>query len=101
MQVCNRLGRPEGLTVIATINRTLLAWLTAIVGAEYVLRWLPRGTHRYCRLVRPRKLQDLLEADGLAVTYRVGVAVSPFTRRFRYTRRLAVNYMLSARRPPA
>ena len=96
---CARLVRPGGMMFVATINRTPLAGLTAIFAAEYILRWLPRGTHQYRKLRRPREVAGPLTAAGLEPVHWTGVAVSPFTRRFRYTRSLAVNYMLTAVRP--
>lgn len=97
--VCNRLVQPGGITVIATINRTALSWLFAIVGAEYILRWLPRGTHDWHRFPTPQEVSVQLEADGLDVIDRCGVRVNPFTRRFALTDWMAVNYMLVAVRP--
>lgn len=99
LRTCAGLVRPGGAMFVATINRTPLAGLTAIFAAEYLLRWLPRGTHQYHKLRRPEEVIKPLEAMGLAVVRRTGVAISPFTRRFRFTRSLAVNYMLMAVRP--
>ncbi len=93
---CNRLVGPDGMAFIATINRTWLSWLFAIVGAEYILRWLPRGTHRWDRFVKPGELDGLLARDGLQVIDRRGVQVNPVTRGFSLSGRLAVNYMLAA-----
>ena len=59
--------KPGGMMIAATINRTMKAWLLAIVGAEYVLRWLPRGTHSYDKLVTPAELTAAFRAAGLAV----------------------------------
>ena len=98
MHACAALVKPSGMMVIATINRTVLAYLFAIIGAEYVLRWLPRGTHRWRQFPKPRELEALLHRDSLRVTARTGVKVNPFTRRFALTRNSAVNYMLVARR---
>jgi 2-polyprenyl-6-hydroxyphenyl methylase/3-demethylubiquinone-9 3-methyltransferase len=98
MASCNRLTGDDGIMFIATINRTWLAWLFAIVGAEYVLRWLPRGTHRWRDFRRPGELDVLLAADGLQVRARSGVAVNPLTHGFRLTRNKSVNYMLMAGR---
>ena len=81
---------------IATINRNLLSWLFAIVGAEYVLRWLPKGTHSWLKFVKPRELEALLARDNMTVNATTGVRVNPFTRHFSLTPRLSVNYMLSA-----
>ena len=61
---CAQVRKDQGLMFVATINRTLLSYLVAIVGAEYILRWLPRGTHQWHRFVRPAELQNLLERDG-------------------------------------
>lgn len=69
--------------------------------ALYVLRWLPRGTHQYHKLRRPAEVAACLRAGGLRPAHRTGVAVSPRTRRFRYTRSLAVNYMMMAVRDGA
>ncbi len=96
VSACNQLVEPDGMAFIATINRTWLSWLFAIVGAEYILRWLPRGTHRWDRFVKPEELESLLERDGLHVVDRRGVQVNPLTRGFSLSGRLAVNYMLAA-----
>ena len=93
---CNHLVDPDGMAFIATINRTWLSWLFAIVGAEYILRWLPRGTHRWDRFVKPGELETLLARDGLQIVDRRGVQVNPLTRGFSLSNRLAVNYMLAA-----
>ena len=96
---CAALVRPGGRLALSTINRTALSWLFAIVGAEYVLRWLPRGTHRWSHFVTPREAARPLEAAGLELTEQTGVRVNPLNRRFSLTRSMAVNYMLMARRP--
>jgi len=98
MSACNRLLGARGLQFIATINRNPWSWLIAIVGAEYILGWLPRGTHRWSRFVRPDELEALLRRDGLHIDDKTGVAVNPLNRNFSLTRRLAVNYMLCASR---
>ena len=96
MAQCNQLVADGGVMYIATINRNLLSWLFAIVGAEYVLRWLPKGTHSWIKFVKPRELEALLARDNMTVNATTGVSVNPFTRRFSLTPRLSVNYMLSA-----
>lgn len=98
LQACNRLVRPGGLQFIATINRNPLSWLVAIFGAEYVLRWLPRGTHQWRRLRKPHELEQRLEDDGLEIIARIGVRVNPLSRRMALTRFMGVNYMLVAER---
>ena len=101
MSACNRLLDARGLQFIATINRNPWSWLIAIVGAEYILGWLPRGTHRWNRFVRPGELEALLRRDGLRVDDATGVAINPLSRKFSLTPRLAVNYMLCASRETA
>lgn len=96
MKACNRLVAPHGMQFVSTINRNPLAWFIAIFGAETVLRWLPKGTHEYRKLVKPSELLSLLEADGFAVTARTGVAVNPFNRRMSARKSEAVNYMLAS-----
>jgi 2-polyprenyl-6-hydroxyphenyl methylase/3-demethylubiquinone-9 3-methyltransferase len=94
---CGRLVRPGGVMVVATINRTPAAGLMAIFGAEVLLRWLPRGTHHYRKLVRPDELTTELGADFRCLD-RTGVRINPFNRRFSFTRWMGVNYMLVMQR---
>lgn len=98
MTACARLLAGDGIMFIATINRNPLSLLVAIVGAEYVLGWLPKGTHQWRRFVKPGELEALLERDGIRVCDRAGVRVNPLNRRFSLSRSLRVNYMLAARR---
>ncbi|MBK1720772.1 bifunctional 2-polyprenyl-6-hydroxyphenol methylase/3-demethylubiquinol 3-O-methyltransferase UbiG [Thiocystis violacea] len=94
---CRRLVRPGGLMFVASINRTPAAWLIAIVGAEYLLRWLPRGTHHYRKLVSPRQARELLGRD-FRLLHETGVRVNPLNRAFHFTRWQGVNYMLLLQR---
>ncbi|MDZ7786642.1 MAG: bifunctional 2-polyprenyl-6-hydroxyphenol methylase/3-demethylubiquinol 3-O-methyltransferase UbiG [Halofilum sp. (in: g-proteobacteria)] len=96
---CARLARPGGTVVFATINRTPKAWVQAIVGAEYLLGLLPRGTHEYARLVRPSELARWARAAGLDVTDSSGLTYNPLTRRYRLTGDIDVNYMLACHAP--
>lgn len=96
VSACAKLVANDGIMFNATINRNLQSWLFAILGAEYILRWLPRGTHSWRKFVQPWELEALLGQNGLAVSSPVGVRVNPLTRRFSLCQRLAVNYMLSA-----
>lgn len=93
---CTQLVGRDGIMFVATINRNLLSWLFAIVGAEYILGWLPKGTHSWHKFVRPRELENLLSDNGLRVTSDAGVRINPMTRHFSLSKRLQVNYMLSA-----
>ena len=99
MAAAGALLRSRGLMFLATINRNPLAGLIAIFGAEYVLRWLPRGTHRYGLLRKPAEIEALLARDDLQVLDRTGVRVNPVTKELSLTPSLLVNYMLSAARP--
>lgn len=94
MRDCCRMTRPGGVMFVATINRTPASWLIAIIGAEYILRWLPRGTHRWSWFRNPAEIYRRLQDGGLRAAETVGVAVNPFTKRMRITRLLAVNYMM-------
>lgn len=98
---CAAMVRPGGLMVVATINRTLKALGLAIIGVEYILRWLPRGTHRYDKLVRPEELDSALTAGGLQLIDETGVAYNPLTDRWSLIPDMDVNYMVLAERPKA
>ncbi|WP_419906649.1 bifunctional 2-polyprenyl-6-hydroxyphenol methylase/3-demethylubiquinol 3-O-methyltransferase UbiG [Hoeflea sp.] len=98
---CARMVKPGGLMFIATINRTLKALALAIVGAEYVLRWLPRGTHQYEKLVRPEEIEAPLSTSGMHIVDRTGVFYSPLSDSWNLSRDMDVNYMLLAERPPS
>lgn len=97
--VCGQLLKPGGLMFCATLNRTLKSYALAIVGAEYVLRWLPRGTHDWSKFVTPSELTAALEGAGLVPSDHSGVAYDPLADRFHLTRDMAVNYMILAEKP--
>jgi 2-polyprenyl-6-hydroxyphenyl methylase/3-demethylubiquinone-9 3-methyltransferase len=97
---CASLVRPEGLMVVATINRTWAAAVIAIFGGEYVLGWLPKGTHHYDKLVRPGEVTAGLGHEFRELD-RTGVRVNPFNRAFSFTRWMGVNYMLLLQRGPS
>lgn len=93
------LVKPGGIVVASTINRTLKSFALAIVGAEYVLRWLPPGTHSYDKLVTPAELAAAFRAAGLAPADETGVMYVPIADRFRLTSDMDVNYMMTAVKP--
>ena len=93
------LLEPGGLLVLSTLNRTRRAFLTAKLGAEYLLRLLPVGTHDWNRFIQPAELAGLLRAAGLLVTDSTGLAPAPLSGGWRTTRDLGVNYMMAATRP--
>ncbi|WP_181701064.1 bifunctional 2-polyprenyl-6-hydroxyphenol methylase/3-demethylubiquinol 3-O-methyltransferase UbiG [Chthonobacter albigriseus] len=99
LRLTSAMVRPGGLMVVATINRTLKALGLAIIGAEYVLRWLPRGTHSYDKLVRPEEIEGPLQAEGLALLDRTGVVYDPLRDLWKESRDTDVNYMVLAARP--
>lgn len=88
--------KPGGMMIASTINRTMKAFVLAIIGAEYVLRWLPRGTHTYEKLVTPQELRAAFAGAGLTPASETGVMYVPFVDEFRLTSNLDVNYMMSA-----
>ncbi len=93
------LLRPGGLFLASTLNRTLKSFALAIVGAEYLLRWLEPGTHRWEQFVTPEELALAVRRAGLRVVERRGVAFDPLRRTWRLTSDLGVNYQLAAKKP--
>ncbi|MCW8086984.1 bifunctional 2-polyprenyl-6-hydroxyphenol methylase/3-demethylubiquinol 3-O-methyltransferase UbiG [Sabulicella glaciei] len=93
-----RLVRPGGVVILSTLNRTPRAWVTAKLAAEYLLRWLPRGTHDWRLFPRPAELAGLLRGAGLVVEDTAGLSPR-LGGGFAVTRDMAVNYMMAARRP--
>ena len=95
---CATMVKPGGLLIAATLNRTLKSFALAIVGAEYVLRWLPRGTHQWDKFVTPEELESAMEKSGLQVIGERGVIYNPFADRWQLSSDMDVNYMLVAGR---
>jgi 2-polyprenyl-6-hydroxyphenyl methylase/3-demethylubiquinone-9 3-methyltransferase len=98
VSTCASMVKPGGLFIAATLNRTLKSFALAIVGAEYLLRWLPRGTHQWDKFVTPRELEGAVENTGLNVTGERGVIYNPFADRWQLSSDMDVNYMLVAAR---
>jgi 2-polyprenyl-6-hydroxyphenyl methylase/3-demethylubiquinone-9 3-methyltransferase len=96
LRTCAGMVKPGGLMISATLNRTLKSFALAIVGAEYVLRWLPRGTHRWDKFLTPNELEAALAHAGLAVTDETGVIYNPLTDQWRLSPDMDVNYMVTA-----
>lgn len=99
LSTCASMVRPGGLMLVSTINRTFKAAALAIIGAEYVLRWLPRGTHQYEKLVRPEEIEAPLGNAGMEITDRTGVFFNPLQNQWNLSSDMDVNYMMLARRP--
>lgn len=93
------LLKPGGKLFLSTLNRTPASFLTAIVGAEYVARLLPRGTHDYRQFLRPSELAALLRQSGLKLDEISGIAYNPLNRKAWLTRHTAVNYLVCASKP--
>ena len=98
---CAAMVKPGGLMIAATLNRTLKSFALAIVGAEYVLRWVPRGTHQWDKFVKPEELEAAIEGSGLRVIGERGVIYNPFADRWQLSSDMDVNYMLAAARERA
>jgi 2-polyprenyl-6-hydroxyphenyl methylase / 3-demethylubiquinone-9 3-methyltransferase len=90
--------KPGGLLFVATLNRTAKSFALAIVGAEYILRWLPRGTHRWDKFVTPGELEIAIEQSGLHITGESGVIYNLLADRWQLSRDMDVNYMVVAER---
>jgi 2-polyprenyl-6-hydroxyphenyl methylase/3-demethylubiquinone-9 3-methyltransferase len=98
VNACVAAVKPGGCLAMATLNRTLRSFALAIVGAEYVLGWLPRGTHEWDKFVTPEELTAAIETAGFAVDDLTGVAYNPLRDSWSLSRDTAVNYMLLASR---
>lgn len=95
LRSCGRLVKPGGLLFLSTLNRTAKAWVLAIAGAEYVLGWLPRGTHDWKKFLKPSEVVRGLRAGGIEPQEIVGVVYAPLSRKWSLNRNdLDVNYML-------
>lgn len=93
---CGALLTADGIMILATLNRTLKAWALAIVGAEYILNWLPRGTHDWSKFVLPRELEIALVTGGMQLVETHGVSFNPLLDRWSLSGDLAVNYIAVA-----
>ncbi len=98
VSACARLVRPGGWVFFSTINRSAKAFVFAIVGAEYVLRLLPRGTHEYARFIRPSELAHSCSAAGLDIAQTRGLEYNPLTGRYWLGNDTGVNYLVAAQR---
>jgi len=96
---CAEMVKPLGLMICATINRTLKSFALVIVGAEYIVGLLPRGTHHFDKLVTPDELERALEQNGLEVVDERGVTLNILTGEMRLSNDLDINYMVAAERP--
>ncbi|MCX7896633.1 MAG: bifunctional 2-polyprenyl-6-hydroxyphenol methylase/3-demethylubiquinol 3-O-methyltransferase UbiG [Rhodocyclaceae bacterium] len=96
---CAQLVKPGGQVFFSTLNRNPKAYLFAIIGAEYLLRLLPKGTHEYAKFIRPAELAQFCRQAGLEVCELKGMSYNPLTKTYRLSRDVSVNYLLRCRRP--
>jgi 2-polyprenyl-6-hydroxyphenyl methylase/3-demethylubiquinone-9 3-methyltransferase len=96
VELAAAMVKPDGLLYVATLNRTMKSFALAIVGAEYVLRWLPRGTHQWDKFVAPEELEIAIEESGLQVVNESGVIYNLFADRWQLSTDMDVNYMVVA-----
>lgn len=101
VRACAALVRPGGWVFLSTLNRNAKAFLFAIVGAEYLLELLPRGTHEYGRFIRPAELARHCRDAGLELVEMRGLSYNPLTRRYRLGDDTDVNYLMACRKSPA
>lgn len=101
LRSCAQLLKPGGLMIVATMNRTLKAFALAKVGAEYVLRWLPAGTHDWSKFLKPNEIRDFLSAQPVMVDGPFGVVFNPLTGRWTESTDTDVNYMMTVVRDAA
>jgi 2-polyprenyl-6-hydroxyphenyl methylase/3-demethylubiquinone-9 3-methyltransferase len=95
---CAAMVKPDGLLFIATLNRTMKSFALAIVGAEYILRWLPRGTHQWDKFVTPNELEIAIEQSGLHTSGETGVIYNLLADRWQLSADMDVNYMIVAKK---
>ena len=98
VRACAALVKPGGWVFVSTINRNAKAFLFAILGAEYLLNLLPRGTHEYDKFLRPSELAGYCRTSGLQLQHSRGIEYNPLTRRYRLSADTSVNYMISTRK---
>jgi 2-polyprenyl-6-hydroxyphenyl methylase/3-demethylubiquinone-9 3-methyltransferase len=99
ISACARLAKPGGWLFFSTLNRNPKSYLMAIVGAEYVLNLLPRGTHDWARFIKPSELAGYVRKAGLESVEITGMTYNPFTKAYRLERDTDVNYLMACRKP--
>ena len=95
---CFKLLKKDGIMFTATINRTLTSYIKAIVGAEYILRWLPIGTHDWNKFIKPEELEKKLTDLNFSITNLTGLDYNPIFKQWKKTNNVSVNYIISAKK---
>ena len=98
VDACAQLVKPGGWVFLSTINRNAKSFALAIVGAEYLLNMIPRGTHEYAKMIKPSELAYYCRQAGLAVRHTSGLEYNPLSRRYRLSHDTSVNYMLAVQK---
>ena len=101
VKACAKLVKPGGWVFFSTLNRNPKSFLFAVVGAEYILNLLPKGTHEYARMIKPSELADWVRAQGLDVMHMKGMTYNPFTRNYAMGTDTDVNYLMATQMPLA
>ena len=96
---CMQLVKPGGKVFFSTLNRTATSYLFAVIGAEYIAKMLPRGTHDYARFIKPSELAGFVRAAGLVANEFKGITYNPLSRGFNLSSNTSINYMLACTRP--
>jgi 2-polyprenyl-6-hydroxyphenyl methylase/3-demethylubiquinone-9 3-methyltransferase len=100
VRACAEMTKPGGTVFFSTINRNPKSYLLAIIGVEYILRMLPRGTHEYGKFIRPSELGGWIRESGLQLDQMTGLLYNPITKTYKLNERdVDVNYMICARKP--
>jgi 2-polyprenyl-6-hydroxyphenyl methylase/3-demethylubiquinone-9 3-methyltransferase len=99
VKACSALVKPGGWVFFSTLNRNPKSFLFAVVGAEYILNLLPKGTHEYARMIKPSELADWVRANGLNVMHMKGMTYNPFTRHYALGTDTDVNYLMANHKP--
>ena len=97
IESASRLLKPDGILILSTLNRNPKSFALAILGAEYILRMLPRGTHEYKKFIKPSEMASVLRANGLRLCDTTGMSYNPLTKNYSLGRDIDVNYLMSAR----
>ena len=99
VKACSDLVKPGGWVFFSTLNRNPKSFLFAVVGAEYILNLLPKGTHEYARMIKPSELADWVRGNGLNVMHMKGMTYNPFTRHYALGTDTDVNYLMATQKP--
>lgn len=99
VKACAQLAKPGAHLFFSTLNRNPMSYIQAVIGAEYVLKLLPKGTHDYRKFIRPSELQSWIRQSGLVRQDSIGLTYNPLTQQYRLTGNQTVNYMLYATKP--